>query len=297
MTTVSDLMREAADAIKEGVETTMHNGGLTEKAKDRIKGAIENLWDNLPKPRVTDLELDDDDPSMVHVTVEFPVEQIVAVAMLNRDPIQEHCDRMKKNSFLKEGDLLDPDYLRDLEFLGTFEVETDELIISDPCYDQGTWCMGALSPVKTGTWLALVQRGDYVGWGERICKLVAVHQDHPIGDAPEFRMSPIDVGVDSGQAGIFDERYYKNDEAIDDEDKGDYPWDCDGEFYSACGSHTLSKKGAGCLKHGAVASSGVGDGSYNCYAAAVDGLIVGVALDFLVGPEHAGEWEDEDDGE
>ena len=26
--------------------------------------------------------------------------------------------------------------------LGTFEVTGDKLVVSDPCYELGTWCMG-----------------------------------------------------------------------------------------------------------------------------------------------------------
>lgn len=38
--------------------------------------------------------------------------------------------------------------------LGTFEVTSDKLVISDPCYHLGTWCMGTLSNVEPGLWTA-----------------------------------------------------------------------------------------------------------------------------------------------
>lgn len=28
--------------------------------------------------------------------------------------------------------------------LGAFEVSSDKLVISDPCYNLGTWCMGTV---------------------------------------------------------------------------------------------------------------------------------------------------------
>jgi len=288
-----ELVETASREAEKAAETHVKYPPVTEELKDKISSAVASaLSTMIPDPEVTNVTQSEEDPNTMLVEVRIPI----TLVALQEHALQEHVDRLAANKFLEEGDILDQDYLKNLVDIGAFEVETDKLIISDPCYDVGTWCMGSLSPVKPGRWHASVERGDYVGWGERICKLVAVHKHHTVGDL-EFRMTPIDVGVDSGQAGIFDERYFRDDYDISEEDFGSEPWDCDGPFYSACGSHTLSKKGAGCLKHGTVASSGVGDGSYNCYAAEKEGLIVGVALDFLVGPEHKGEWEDEDDVE
>ena len=35
-------------------------------------------------------------------------------------------------------------------FIGTFELTNGSVMVSDPCYDVGTWCQGELNNVKTG---------------------------------------------------------------------------------------------------------------------------------------------------
>lgn len=36
--------------------------------------------------------------------------------------------------------------------LGSFDVHSGELIVSDPCYSLGTWCQGKLENVRNGEW-------------------------------------------------------------------------------------------------------------------------------------------------
>ncbi len=40
--------------------------------------------------------------------------------------------------------------------LGSFEVVSGQLIISDPCYKRGIWCAGTLENVRNGEWNAKV---------------------------------------------------------------------------------------------------------------------------------------------
>ena len=63
--------------------------------------------------------------------------------------------------------------------LGTFEVTSDKLVISDPCYHLGTWCMGTLSNVEPGLWTASIGVVDTGDFGKRIAYLSAFHQDSP----------------------------------------------------------------------------------------------------------------------
>ena len=63
--------------------------------------------------------------------------------------------------------------------LGTFEVTSDKLVISDPCYHLGTWCMGTLSNVEPGLWTASIGIVDTGDFGKRIAYLSAFHQDSP----------------------------------------------------------------------------------------------------------------------
>lgn len=93
--------------------------------------------------------------------------------------------------------------------LGSFEVQSSVLRISDPCYDKDTWCAGTVKKVLPGTWNAKVKKRDAGdGWGNRCIKLIAVHEDYNISHL-KFKKLDIDVGVDSGQAGIFDDKFYQ----------------------------------------------------------------------------------------
>lgn len=92
--------------------------------------------------------------------------------------------------------------------IGEFEVKSGKLVVSDPCYNRDTWCMGFLDNVRNGKWFAAILKmnaGD--GWGERVWELAAFTKGgSPSGD---WEKTDIDVGVDSGQAGIFDDGEYQ----------------------------------------------------------------------------------------
>jgi len=152
--------------------------------------------------------------------------------------------------------------------LGSFDITSGEARISDPCYKVDEWCAGTIDKVKYGKWDAYVIKSDEGEWGNRCAVLIAVHEDYTIdADDPNFETADIDVGVDSGQAGIFDLSFFKDDESVADtkriaSDAGriceDEPW------YSICCDRTLSEVGAGVIPFGCVSSSGYGDGSYEC---------------------------------
>ena len=95
--------------------------------------------------------------------------------------------------------------------LGKFEVVSPVLRISDPCYDKKTWCAGTVKKVKRGTWKAQVLKIDQEdNWGNRCRKLIAVHSSFNRSKVTIQKLN-IDVGVDSGCAGIFDDKFYKKD--------------------------------------------------------------------------------------
>ena len=170
-------------------------------------------------------------------------------------------------------------------------MESGILRVSDPCYYFDVWCSGQLENARKGKWKAVIEKlsPEQTKWGERVASLLVFHAgaaDVPFSFA-SWKEAPFEVGVDSGQAGVFDLAYYRNDAVVKENDYGSYPWDCDGPFYSACGSHTLSEKQAGCLSHGAVSSSGYGDGGYRAYYAEEGGEVVAVRIVFI----------DEDEGE
>ena len=135
----------------------------------------------------------------------------------------------------------------EMTVLGGFEMTSQTMRVSDPCYDRDVWCCGTFGKCKTGTWEAGVlktERKVYQmkdGWLEQ----------------------PIDVGVDSGQAGFYDEAFYQDNSIFKgmpepEHDYGDL-------WYNHACDITLSERSAGVMPYGVVSSSGFGDGSYVCY--------------------------------
>jgi hypothetical protein len=144
--------------------------------------------------------------------------------------------------------------------LGQFEVTGDKVMVTDPCYDRDTWCQGTL-PALPGRWAAEMEVGDRPGWGRRVHAIRAFHVD--VAPRDVRKRAKFEVGVDSGQAGIFDEARYPQDET------GDY--DDLESFYGRACSATHDRDGeddsitGGVIAEGAVSSSGYGDGGYVCY--------------------------------
>lgn len=178
------------------------------------------------------------------------------------------------------------------EPIGEFEVKSGKLVVSDPCYDRDTWCAGILENVKNGVWEAYAYVENYGkgGFGgDRVKKLVVFHRDHrhDLGLYP--KRAKFEVGVDSGQAGFFDDASYPQGER----EEGGY-WNKDA-FYDECCDATCGRndegEGYGIIAGaGAVSSSGWGDGGYRCDYYEKDGQIVAAEVEFI--PD-----EDEEDTE
>lgn len=90
-----------------------------------------------------------------------------------------------------------------------FHLTSNQLRVTDPCYTKGTWCAGVLDNVLPGAWIAekVVATDAETGWGDRIAQLQIWHNDY-IGNVEADELTEIHVGVDSGQAGFFDESQY-----------------------------------------------------------------------------------------
>lgn len=155
--------------------------------------------------------------------------------------------------------------------LGSFELTGTVMRVSDPCYTRDVWCCGTVENCLPGTWDAAILTKDEGPWGNRITVLSARHSSGPKHTAINRAMCngthrwetcEFEVGVDSGQAGIFDEAHYKDDSIFNSglQPKSDY-----GErWYSYCCDLTLSRLRAGILPFGVVSTSGYGDGGYEC---------------------------------
>ena len=102
------------------------------------------------------------------------------------------------------------------------DIELGEtVVVSDPCYELETWCNGVLENVKPGIWRTKTENVNINNWGERCSALTAWHEDVAEPDEDDFEETGIHVGVDSGQAGIYD---YKHFETIKDDKERDEQW-------------------------------------------------------------------------
>ena len=164
----------------------------------------------------------------------------------------------------------------------------NKVMVSDPCYGLNTWCQGVLENVLPGIYDCEVEYSDEGDWGVRVSAIEVVHEDCGIY---RFEMADFAVGVDSGQAGIFDYEYYAQ-----------HHTDCterphvDDDWYDRVCDITLAKESAGTIDElGLVSSSGYGDGGYACYIARErNGYIVAIRIEYITEEEEEDEWEDEE---
>lgn len=173
----------------------------------------------------------------------------------------------------------DPE-IHELE-LGTFQITSDKMTVSDPCYDEDVWCKNDLTNVLPGTWRATVYQSDEGEWGQRMSILSAVHEDYADDNNLTRSEAPFSVAVDSGQAGLFDAAHYRDSTIIPGygEIKEEEPSEL---WYNHCCEMTLSRIGAGTMPYGVVSTSGYGDGCYGCYIYTNDsGWIVKVEIEFI----------------
>ena len=165
--------------------------------------------------------------------------------------------------------------------IGAFEVTSNVLVVSDPSYEPGTWCMGQILDAQLGTWTAQIGICHTEISSERVAYLAAFHEDCPSLDLLDRHEADFEVGVDSGQAGIFDKAHYQ-DQSIEFEVPSPL---CNEHWYNVCCHQTLNTEhGAGVIPYGVVSSSGYGDGGYTCHyfttGKGEDKTTWGVMIDF-----------------
>lgn len=140
-----------------------------------------------------------------------------------------------------------------------FKITSGLLVLGDPCYDTNPICKA-----RRGSWKAYVvmtDKGSF--WGFRVRRVVVHHEDFNPAD-PRLEVEEQGFSVDSGQAGVFDERFYGGE-----------------EFYERCCKATLTRRQYGFLRDGFVTSSGYGDGWYAAEIQKVSGEAVCVELKFI----------------
>ena len=155
-----------------------------------------------------------------------------------------------------------------------FAIKSGKVVVSDPCYERGTWCQAVLENVKNGNWISNYKLNSEGS----VSEIVAF-----IGFEPhQWEKISAEIGVDSGQAGIFDEFSYRNDSLIKENPKWYFDKNEIGDkFYGKCCDITLDEQ-AGELEMGFVSSSGYGDGGYDCFISKNStGEIIGIKVVFI----------------
>jgi len=139
--------------------------------------------------------------------------------------------------------------------LGSFEVLSNEIYISDPCYEYDeneNSCVLTLKDAVNGKYIATMKV-------ERIYhdieSLIIKHEDYLHSEPNIFAGK---IGVDSGQAGFFDKEYYAENQGGDFDDLT--------TLYGLACSLVLSKQEGGIVHNReVVSSSGCGDGEYEVF--------------------------------
>jgi len=158
------------------------------------------------------------------------------------------------------------------KYLGAAEF-SGKVIISDPCYDRGTRCAQADFPVMPGRYLVFAVHSDEGDMGRRVAALVFCHKGFVLRMyKDEWKEVLSNIGVDSGQCGIFDDTIYPQSKDSPENNP----------FYDECCDITLHGDEAGILqsRKGAVSSSGYGDGCYGLRAVEFEGEFVALLLDY-----------------
>ena len=152
----------------------------------------------------------------------------------------------------------------------------NKVMVSDPCYGLGTWCQGVLENVLPGNYNCKAEYSDEGEWGVRVSAIEVRHVDYD--DFIPIDMESFEVGVDSGQAGIFDYDYY-----VRYHDGCDVRPHVEDDWYDKVCDITLSRESAGNVDgFGFVSSSGFGDGGYACWTAREkNGYIVAIRVEFI----------------
>lgn len=148
------------------------------------------------------------------------------------------------------------------KFVGRFRCDSSVLIVADPHYLGKPDCSTRLATAKPGMWNATITCGCFPYGGERVAKLTITHESlaDPRGGWCDCGAG---IGVDTGRVAICDSG-------------------CEADFDRAVPSAIATD-------HGALSSSGFGDGVYPCFVQEYGGEIVGVEIRFIDEDVAAGE--------
>jgi len=166
---------------------------------------------------------------------------------------------------------------------------SENVMVSDPCYTDPTWCQTKLNGVLPGRYNVEVEKSDQGDWGTRVSGITILHESITDDGVSLEWEDHSECGVDSGQCGIFCMTSYRNDELSEsittpdvNFNLGDYRKDDGGEkWYEKMCRFTLSEDQFGLYDTGVVSSSGIGDGLYPLEVMMDKEKIVGMRITYL----------------
>ena len=134
---------------------------------------------------------------------------------------------------------------------------SNNVCVSDPCYDRGTWCGEFDLDIKEGSYESRAIVGEWSDWGSRVWRLVATHENETV---TKWRFET-NLGVDAAMMSIICSAYY------------------DTERHEALSDYQNS---VGQTGHGFYSNSGLGDGTYALFCGLNDkNEIVALSVIFL----------------
>ena len=168
------------------------------------------------------------------------------------------------------------EYKNETITLGTFQLTTDKIIVSDPCYPYDEEEMEDLQVL-----LMLAKRGE---WSVTVLRTIVAFWGNTEPEGEWIRTDQM-ITVDSAQAGIFDFTFFNNDAKLNTELENVYDIEMNedvSKYYVACYDAVASEQQGGIVPGGAVAMSGYGDGLNEVYIKQdASGEIISVMIDFL----------------
>lgn len=91
--------------------------------------------------------------------------------------------------------------------LGTFELITTKLRVSDPCYEKKTWCAGVINNCLPGIWKTIMTERVNIEHRWDVNRILIAYT----GSLKnlKFKENKIHAGMDAGMIGIFDDKFYR----------------------------------------------------------------------------------------
>lgn len=177
-----------------------------------------------------------------------------------------------------------------LNYLGSINPDSESIIIGDPCYlhndknniDDNNLFLKINNFVRNKPWIGY----SILNKESRVKALIATcyksEYNYPINKL-EFLGN---IGVDSGQAGIYNLSSMFQTISLDDFEKDENGnlkneiIDKENMWYSLCCDKTLSEDMAGVFKGCIVSSSGWGDGCYDVWVGKIGDLVDFIMIEF-----------------